>query len=158
MRFNSNSVSELRLPWPCCPAQDFSINCCKRATEPESPHNHVFVVSAVVVLGFSCLWKRHLLPAAATAVHKLPNVCTTLRGILTHFCLHASHWKFSVMFVESSVLFFFFFFIIIIIVFILIFTTEHRSEPNRLVIFSGLACRCILKSGKILFCGRLYLE
>jgi hypothetical protein len=53
--------------------------------------------------------------------------------------------------VDSSVLFFFFF--IIIIVFILIFTTEHRSEPNGLVIFSGLAYRCILKSGKILFCG-----
>ena len=77
-------------------------------------------------------------------------LCTTLRGILTLLCLHASHWKFSVMFVDSSVLFFFF---IIIIVFILIFTTEHKSEPNRLVIFSGLACRCILKSGKILFCG-----
>jgi hypothetical protein len=58
------------------------------------------------------------------------------------------------MFVDFSVLFLFFFIIIIIIiVFILIFTTEHRSEPNRLVIFSGLACRCILKSGKILFCG-----
>jgi hypothetical protein len=67
-------------------------------------------------------------------------------GILTLLCLHAIHWKLSVMSVDSSVLFFFF---IIIIVFILIFTIKHSSEPDKLVIFSGIASRC----GKVLFCG-----
>jgi hypothetical protein len=70
MSFNSNLISELRLIVPLLPRK--TVN--ERHTEPESPHKHVdFVVTVVGLLEFSCLWKRHLLPAAAV-LYWLPNV------------------------------------------------------------------------------------